>query len=112
MALTSAQIDEIRLLSGDDCTPPLVSDTQLNTWYGDNASICYVVVKVLQARMANATKTTFPSVNGATTSNPAVAQIQSLLTYWRSQCTEALPLVSIGEISLGIDEEDDEITYP
>lgn len=113
MALTTAQISEIRLLSGDDCTGEyVVTDDQLNLWYDDVASTCYVIVKVLQARLAVASKTSGVSPQGQPVTSPQFQQIESQIKYWRMQCVDALPTVTTGEISLGIDEEDTEYTNP
>lgn len=113
MTLTTDQINEVRLLSGDDCEGDYISsDVQLNIWYSGLGQLACVVARAIQARMARATKTVDVRADGSPATNPQVAQIQSLLEYWQGQCTATLPTASLSELSLGIDEETDNFTNP
>lgn len=114
MALTTAQRSEIRLLSGDNGNTNLVDNDLLDAWYDEGSgSLCYVIVKVIEARMADATmKQGTDLATGRSIPNPAVAGIEALLRYWRNRCADAVPRAGVSTLSLGIDEESDLIQNP
>lgn len=106
---TAAQIAEIRLLSGDNASNSakyVVSDDILGAWYDDNGSICATVVKVVQARLADASRQLGGS--GETTgTNAKVQQIKELLDYVKADCPESYGATTVISLNLGIDEETD-----
>lgn len=111
MALTTAQIDIIRLLSGDNCEPYLVSDDVINTLYNESdGSQCYTVTRIIEMRLADASHKVGQSGDGLT-NTPLVSQINTLLDRWYNDCPEAkgngLTGATMGYVNLGIDEETD-----
>jgi hypothetical protein len=104
--LDAAAIAEIRLLSGDDCTPYVVSDAQIQLFNDAvSDSQCATITLVVRARWANATgKTGVNTQTGATILNPALPGIEALYKSWVQSCTDALPTMGQGLINLGIDE--------
>jgi hypothetical protein len=60
MALTANEISEIRLLAGDNCADSadyVVTDAQLDLWFAELGGKPCVVTRVIQARIADASKT-------------------------------------------------------
>jgi hypothetical protein len=115
MALTANEISEIRLLAGDNCADSadyVVTDAQLDLWFAELGGKPCVVTRVIQARIADASKTVDIRQDGSPAPNPLVAQLQTLLDYWQGQCVETIPAAGLSELSLGIDEETTRYTNP
>lgn len=105
MTLTPTEITLIRLQAGDTCTPPIVSDAQIQSLYTSTGSECGAVIGVIRIRMAVATTTTGVDTSGSVIANPATSSIKELLDYWQNNCPEAQPEFGTLTINLGIDEE-------
>jgi len=106
MMLTQAELDEIRLLAGDDCTPPLVSDDQLQTWYDRYDHMDCVIAKVIQVRVSKAAGEAGVDFEGRAVASPLAAGLQTLYKTWAARCPAlSTSTVSYSTLDLGIDED-------
>jgi hypothetical protein len=120
--LTADEITFIRAMSGDDCTPPEVSDV-LMQYLHDNAAttapLCITsvplggtIVWVLRARLAKAQKLFNETGEGnAGSVKQKRDHIKEDLDAWESRCGMSGGVITIGTLDTGMDSDCDESEY-
>lgn len=87
MALTAAQLAWLRAKSGDNCTPYVVSDVLLQTYYDTAGTLECTVVAVLEDRWAKAKADASQLSNLGTSVDTAnIDHIADLMDYWGGVC--------------------------
>lgn len=108
--LTADQIEYIRMMSGDNCTPYDVDDTFMQKLFDRNLSDeCLTITAVLKVRSINAaSKVNESNAAGESRSlSQKYQQIRSMLAEWESTCGEDGDPLTIGTIDLDIDTDSD-----
>lgn len=106
--LTDPELIDIRLVVGDSCTDPFVSDDTVQGWY-DLTPTCMAQVYVyylqrLWMKAINEPKNLVTLGNVAV--NVKAGNIERVLTYWSKDPCVAntlLATITVGSIDLGID---------
>ena len=110
MALTADEKTYIRMMSGDDCEPYVVSTAEmtiLESVLGTTGNCAYILA-VLQARLARATRISGLDNTGGQVPNPSTQGIRDSIRMWTERCPDALPAMEASTLALGIDEEWDD----
>jgi len=110
MALSVNDIAYIRLMAGDNCLPYVVDAASLTVLENELGAVdnCVYIVKILEARLGNATRVSGIDANGQAVANPSMQGIVDALDRWRSACPGALSEMATSTLHLGIDEDWDD----
>jgi hypothetical protein len=110
--LTAADITWLRAMSGDDCEPYEVSDALMQVLYDDAESDKPTsVAYILRVRVARAAKLVSQSNSASSEShsfNQKFEHLMRLLKEWELRAGVAGSKLSIGSLSLNIDQLDDD----
>lgn len=109
--LTAAQIEYLRAITGDDCTPYDISDTFLQTlWDRSSDDECLTTVEILRVRLARASKLVNSSnASGQQrSSSQKFAQLNSLLREWEDRCGLSGGVLEMGTLDLRLDTDDED----
>jgi hypothetical protein len=115
--LTADEIEYIRAMSGDDCTPPEVSDALMQKLHdrgltmtcGCTAAEDVTVVLVLQVRVAKSAKLfdETPPEGGSATVSQKHQHLKDLLSRWEEKCGLSGGTITVSPFDLGLDTESD-----
>lgn len=113
--MTAAEIEYIRAITGDDCTPYELSDTFLQTlWDRSLFDECLTTVEVLRVRVAKAAKLVNQSNESgqSISSSQMFSQLKSMLNDWEDRCGVSGGVLEIGtfDLRLDTDDEDEELS--
>lgn len=118
-ALTAAQLLKIRRVIGDNDPDNSgaydLTDTIIQTAFDDaDSDYPLTYVDCLEQRYGIAINMVDSGTEvGGTSRSQKPRQIKELLDYWRMRAGALVyPVVTVGEVSLGIDEEDTTFTNP
>lgn len=110
--LTAAQTAYLRAKSGDDCTPPVVSDALLQTYFdAANSDLACTIVSILEDRWAKVKAGASKVTDfGTAVDTSEMAHIKELMDYWRDQCGTLGQEMTVGNFLLDLDFNTDDLT--
>ena len=94
--LTTPQINYLRAKSGDDCTPPVVSDATLQLYFDTaNGSLPCTILSVLEDRWMKASAAKIVLTTGSTVLSTAnLDDLKKKMDYWYRFCGNGLTFSS------------------
>lgn len=112
--LTPALISYLRAKSGDNCSPYVVDDPLLQTYYdAAEGSLYCTIVSILEDRRAavkiGAAKLTDFGVAVDTAEKDNIVE---MLEYYQARCGEGGAVLQVGVLNLGIDARTADLTDP
>jgi hypothetical protein len=119
--LTADEITFIRAMSGDDCTPPEVSDVLMQYLHDNMATtepMCITslplggtIVWTLRARVAKAAKLFDEDGENTRSVSQKYDHLKEMLETWESRCGMSGGAITVSTLDLGLDRDDPETEY-
>lgn len=109
--MTADQIEYLRAITGDDCTPYDVSDVLLQKLWDRMADDeCGTTVELLRIRVAKAAKLVNSSnQNGQQrSSSQKYAQLRAMLSDWETRCGMSGGVLEMGTLDMRLDTDDED----
>lgn len=109
--LTPDQLAYIRAKSGDNCSPYVVSDALMQTYFdSEGGSLPCTIYSVLENRLAAVRVAASKMTDfGTLVASTEITHIKDLMAHWGDRCTSGAGSLGVGVWDLGIDYTEDDL---